>query len=42
MTKRGKGYGFPDVRELVDDYDYIARIRKSGEGNIRTKLLTIP
>jgi putative transposase len=32
-----KGYDFPDVRELVEDYGYTAHIRKRGEENIRIK-----
>ncbi|AKB33379.1 Mobile element protein [Methanosarcina siciliae HI350] len=30
-----KGYDFPDIRQLVDDYGYTAHIRKRGEENIR-------
>lgn len=32
-----KGYDFPDIRELVEDYGYTAHIRKRGEENIRKK-----
>ena len=32
-----KGYDFPDIRELVKEYGYIAHIRRRGEENIRKK-----
>jgi len=30
-----KGYDFPDIRELVEEYGYSAHIRRRGEENIR-------
>jgi putative transposase len=30
-----KGYDFPDIRELVNDYGYTAHIRRRGEEIIR-------
>ena len=32
-----KGYDFPDIRELVEEYGYTAHIRKRGEENIGMK-----
>jgi putative transposase len=31
----GKGYDYPDIRELVKNYGYIAHIRGWGEENIK-------
>ena len=33
-----KGYDYPDIRELVKDYGYIAHIKSRGEENIRIKI----
>jgi putative transposase len=30
-----KEYDFPDIRKLVEEYDYTAYIKSSGEENIR-------
>ncbi len=32
-----KGYDFPDIRELVEEYCYTAHIRSRGEENIEKK-----
>jgi hypothetical protein len=32
-----KGYDFPDIRELVEDYGYTAHIRSRGEENNEKK-----
>lgn len=32
-----KGYDFPDIRELVEEYGYTAHIRRRGEENIGMK-----
>jgi putative transposase len=31
-----KRYDYPDIRELVKDYGYIAHIKSRGEENIRS------
>ncbi len=30
-----KGYDFPDIRELIDDYGYTAHIRRRGEEKVK-------
>jgi len=32
-----KGYDFPDIRELVQEYGYTAHIKSRGEENIKIK-----
>ena len=33
-----KGYDFPDIRELIKEYGYIAHIKIRGEENIRIEI----
>ncbi len=33
-----KGYDFPDIRKLVEEYNYTTHIKSRGEGNIRIEM----